>query len=411
MSKKTILSIAFILILIASISFILAISQCSDGIDNDLDGKIDYPADNGCDDSDDRTESKVLGYQRGCLNDGDVLKNVFGEVTYECEHDLCLVCVLMTEAGNYTTNPSKCDGPQCEFGNGGGGSIDVDPPNLTVNSPVDDFVYNSRKVLFDIESDEYASLYYIDNINGRGRWKRLSGGTKHYSREISLKDGLNDLTIKGGDDDGNEAFVVKQFYVDSKKPKIKKTYPKKGFANGVFEVQFQEENPETLTLYYGNGLIEMREAELNIEECIYEKRRYSCSVEVDVNDYDGMGIEYWFELTDIANTSAESKHVWLSVDTTFPVLNNPGSFWTQGEGRYNKYIYFNLLITEENFDEVSYIDWEASRPKWRRLCTRLKDGMCVKRKTFRIGHHVVDVQIIDEAGNAIAERIEFEVDY
>jgi hypothetical protein len=34
--------------------------------------------------------------------------------------------------------------------------------------------------------------------------------------------------------------------------------------------------------------------------------------------------------------------------------------------------------------------------------------MCIKKKSFRDGNHQVDVQITDEAGNAIStERVEF----
>jgi len=40
----------------------------------------------------------------------------------------------------------------------------------------------------------------------------------------------------------------------------------------------------------------------------------------------------------------------------------------------------------------------------------LRDDRCIKRVSFRSGHHELDVQITDEAGNAIgAERVEFDV--
>jgi len=60
-------------------------------------------------------------------------------------------------------------------------------------------------------------------------------------------------------------------------------------------------------------------------------------------------------------------------------------------------------------DVVEYKDWNSNRPKWKRLCSRLKRGMCEKKKSFKKGHHVVDIQVTDEAGNAISERIEFDV--
>ena len=54
---------------------------------------------------------------------------------------------------------------------------------------------------------------------------------------------------------------------------------------------------------------------------------------MDLEDYDGQVIDYTFELEDIAgNIGVQRRPVSLEVDTTFPVLNNPESFWEQGEG-------------------------------------------------------------------------------
>ena len=66
-------------------------------------------------------------------------------------------------------------------------------------------------------------------------------------------------------------------------------------------------------------------------------------------------------------------------------------------------------VTEENFGEISYTDQSESRPRERRLCSRLVNGLCNVKKRFIKGHHVVDIKIMDEAGNAISERIEFDV--
>jgi len=274
-------------------------------------------------------------------------------------------------------------------------------------------VYNSRYVLFDIESNEPATMKYLDNINGRGRWKTLCSRCDEYDRSRSLRDGLQDITIKATDINGNSINITRQFSIDSKKPRIYRTAPKKGFADGMFQVQFKEENPTSLKLYYGI-FGDMREKNIALENpavCYEYKKKTYCDTSVDLNDFDGKIIKYWFELEDIAGTVDESKTKELEVDTTFPVLNNPGSFWEQGDGRYNKYIYFTFNVTEKNFDEITYIDYFDIRARERRLCSRLNNkGVCEKRKSFRKGDHVVDIKIIDEAGNDIStERIEFTV--
>lgn len=289
------------------------------------------------------------------------------------------------------------------------GSMEVDgeAPVIDLRNPLEGELYTSRSIIFDIGLDEKADIYYIENHESRPRWKRICSDCYSYGKRRSFDEGQNDLTIKAVDVVGNEAFEDVSFFIDSKKPKISKTEPRRGFADGNFQVQFTESNPETLILYY-----EDQQKQLDIENDCYEDRgKYYCDTYVDLSAYDGQEIEYYFTLEDIAGNVVESRHLYLDVDTTSPILNNPDSFWSQGEGRYSKYIYFNFNITEENFEEVSYIDYSDSRPRWRRLGSRLRDGECSKKKSFRRGLHTLDIQIIDEAGNAIAKRIEFLVDY
>jgi len=329
---------------------------------------------------------------------------------------MCQVCV---NDNYYPTSFNKCKNLGACNTLGNGTAVDGNPPNLTVNSPLDGEVYDSKSVLMDLTINEPSSVYYKDNTESRIRWKRLSSNTQDYFRKIRFDEGFNNITIKVRDRNDNEVKVIKQFRVDSRKPKIKRTEPRRDFASGFFEVQFQEDNSESLILFYGNSGTGMRNVSLDLGECYLNKRRYYCDVQVDLEDYNEQDIEYWFELVDIAGTSVESKHIWLSVDTVNPILHNDNvvggesdSFWHQGEGRYSKYVYFNLNITEPNFDEAvySYLD-SRGKTREKRLCSRLKDGMCKSRKSFRRGHYDLNVEIRDEAGNAIAYPIEFDVVY
>ena len=394
---------------------IVSAAQCNDGVDNDLDGTIDYPADSGCDSATDLTEARRLGYESGCLTDGDKLMDIFGNINYACEHDTCNVCVLKTEIGNYTTLPSRCAGlEQCTFGSsgGGGGGVDVTPPIITLNSPIQNEVYNQKKVLFDLEVNEKADLAYLDNINGRGRWNTLCYDCLSSEKGINLEEGENNITFRARDPKGNEAFKEISFFVDYKEPQIQKTFPKKGFVGSEFEVQFKEQNPSELILHYGNTGTGFREDELDIEnDCYVEKSKTYCNTDVNLNDFNGQEIEYWFTLVDIADSLDESKHIFLIVDETAPVINNPSSFWTQGIGRYNKYIYFNINITEENFEEAVY-NYIDSKGRWKEktLCSKLKEGICTTKKSFNEGYHELTISIIDKAGNSIGVPISFMVE-
>lgn len=356
--------------------------------------------------------SFVSGYRLLCMNYGESIPPAPADARYTCWHDKCQICV--NDNLNPGVNPAHCsDMGVCEsLGGSGEGGIDLEPPEIIINSPNNGDVFSSRKVIFDIELNEPSSLYYIDNINGRNRWKRMGNLVRGYERGLSFKDGLNDITILARDKNGNEVEVSREFFVDSKKPKIKKTYPKKkSFADGLFEVVFDEMNPALLVLYYGfDG---EGEKVLNIEEdCEIIKKKYYCDTQVDLSPYNGRNIKYWFELRDIVGTQVSSKKVDISVDTTAPVLINSESFWSQGVGRYEKYVYFDMEIDEENFDEVSYF-YEDSRGKMRekRLCSRLKEGKCVARKSFKRGNTLLNIQIIDEAGNIFIKEIGLDVEY
>lgn len=294
-----------------------------------------------------------------------------------------------------------------ECSNFGNSSVDKEPPVLTLNSPVQSRIYNSRSVLVDFVLDEEADVLYLDLINGRGRWKRVCQDCYDYSGRRRFNEGLNNLTFKAVDGIGNEFFLDRSFFIDSKNPQIHKTEPRSDYASGTFEIQYTEENLESIELIYGNDETGMKNK--TATNCASGKRQW-CSIDVDLSDYDGERIKYYFVVRDTAENEKKSQiRQNLIIDTIAPNLNNPDDFWVYTSG--NRYVYFNLNVTENNLYKIEYIDNSASRPIWKNLCSRLRNGICETKKAFRAGHHNVDIQIIDKAGNAIGKNIEFEVVY
>ncbi len=293
-------------------------------------------------------------------------------------------------------------------------SAKVDETFPIINSL--DYRTDGKYVYFDIEVDEAnfdeVSYSYIDT-KGKLKEKKLCSKLINgvCEKKVSFKDGTHGVDIVVTDEAGHAVAQNVEFFIDSKEPKIKSAEPKKGFANGDFYVEFDEENPQTLTLHYGT-FADMRLAELDIETDCVKDRYHECLVSVPLEDYNGQEIRYYFRLTDKVGQIVESKATELDVDTTLPVLNNPESFWQQGEERYKKYIYFNLDITEDNLDEVgySYRDYRG-RLKEKRLCSKLRDGVCEAKKSFRNGDELLSVYILDDAGNAIVESINFVMAY
>jgi len=308
-------------------------------------------------------------------------------------------------------SPSKCNQAGGCLDVGGNGTIDSNPPKLIINNPEQDEIYNSKSILLDFDLDERADVYYLDNINGRGRWTRVCSdcfqGSPSYSKSRGFSEGLNDLTFRAVDVIGNEMFINLSFIVDSKKPRIHRTNPRSDYAGGLFEIQYSEDNLKEIRIFYGNNETGFRNKSFN--NCSSGERQW-CSIDVDLEDYDNERIGYYFIAKDIAENEKRSQiRQNLMVDTTFPILNNPGSFWNYTSGE--RYVRFVFNVTEDNLDKISYIDNSADNPRWKTLCSRLRDGICETRKSFSIGNHSVDIQIADKAGNSIGENIEFEIDY
>lgn len=391
--------------MIVLLSGIALASQCNDDLDNDLDGDIDFPQDSGCSNANDNGESLVLGYAHGCLTDGQRLMNVFGEITYECEHTTCNVCVMLAESGNYTTLPSHCNNlPQCGFGQSGGGQIDLEAPILQIFSPTQSGVYSTRSILLNLQSNENADIYYLDNINGRGRWTKVCTNCDFYSARRTFKEGLNDLTFRATDSHGNQNLYEWEFYLDSVKPKIKNTEPTEGFASGVFNVEFEEENPSALVLHYGNSATGFRTYDLDIDEDCVQDRTFVCETQVDLTSYNNQDISYYFVLRDIADNVVQSRAAALRVDNSAPIINSL-EFTTEG-----KYANFVIDLTEQNFKKVTYIDYSDSRPKETVLCNRLVNNICEKRVSFKDGGHDVEIKAYDLAGSAATGNAEFFTD-
>ena len=319
-----------------------------------------------------------------------------------CGTTLCKYCMKTFNEENqcYSSgNFNICNTLGGECGVFGGGNLDAEPPILTLSSPVENEIYKERKVLVDFEINEKATVYFM-NSEDNGRWIKICDKCLDYFRERSFDEGLNNLTFRVVDVVGNENNFNLSFFVDSKDPRILKTDPRNGFASGNFNVQFKEENPTNLTLTYGNNISGYLSQELNLEtECNENKGKIICNTDVNLDNYDGEEIEYQFILTDIAGNFDESKKRNLDVDTTFPILNELN--YTIDRSRVN----FFMNITEINFDQVEYIDNSDLRPRWKILCSRLKEGICEKKISLKTGGHDLSIQVIDDAGNGISQNV------
>lgn len=348
-----------------------------------------------------------------CFNEGDFFKfcnplanynrcHSYNGCTAETYLEFCMD--YYNETGNCygQSNPYHCNvivPKECTVT--GGSTIDREAPTMTMASPIQSTIYTTKQVWLNMSSSEVSDIYYYDNIVDRGQWTRVCNDCYQYSYKRSFTEGFNDLTFRATDAAGNEGYLNKTFYIDSIAPKVGASTPKKNeFTSGDFEVQITEANPQSLVLHYGNLThIGMQTANVNLASCYMVSTKKYCPISINVGDYEGYAIQYWFNLTDIVGRTAANKPVSVKVDTTAPVIANPGSIYTYTTG--TKYVYFNISIIEPNFDIVEYYDTFGSSPKWKTLCSSLKNGNCVKTLSLAKGNHTMSIQITDDAGNSI----------
>jgi hypothetical protein len=274
---------------------------------------------------------------------------------------------------------------------------------MQIFSPAQNQLFNERRVQLDIATIGNIVLESLEMSDNGKRFRSLCRRCSLYFRQKTFKDGFHKVIFQGTHEVGTQQNKTVNFTVDSKKPNIRKTDPQRGFADGNFHVEFKEDNPTSLYLNYGNTT-ELRTHKVNLSECMPDNRDTICWTFVNLTDFNNQKILYFFNMTDIVNRSAKSRERELDVDTISPKINE---FNFTQNGRF---INFFFNITEKNLDIIHYIDHESSRPRFKRLCTRLKDDVCEKRKSFRKGDHNLTIEIIDDAENkASIENIIFNV--
>ena len=320
-----------------------------------------------------------------------------------CGSTSCTYCVVRKDSGVYCpASPNKCNslGLSCTPLNG---SFDQDPPILDVHSPTPDSVYVKRGVLMSMSSDEDVDMYLFDHSNPRRGWKKICQNCDTYGRARNFNEGPNNISLKALDDAANEVIHHVNFFVDSKDPRIRSTLPKSDFADGSFSIEFSEANPHSLILHYGNPGVGMRSSALDLSLCTLD-RDYSCSTSVDLSDYNGQDISYWFVLTDIANQNDTSKEVDTAVDSTKPVID---SLLYETNGRS---VLLKINYTEANLDSINYLDLLDSRAREKTLCRDFGSNYCEKKISLADGPHMLNISIKDEAGNIVTQILDFFTD-
>lgn len=286
--------------------------------------------------------------------------------------------------------------------------------NLTVHSPIDT-IYDTRRIPFNITSDmEVEKIEYINWNKNNPKARRLCRDCDEYGFDRKktkiLNENDNNITIIATDEFGftHEKDIL--FFVDSKKPRISRTYPRRNkIVNGSgFYIKFKEDNLNaiSITIESYNGTVNIP---LDINACNLSRRYYECYYDIDLTGYDKKWVDYYFTVEDSIN-KVDSRTTRVKVDTTKPELTiySPE---TLVNDTYGRRVPFNITITEDVL--LEYYDYNANNPKWRRLTSNRDEYGFTRKKTrsFKRGNQTIDIRATDKAGNFDIEQINFEVDY
>ncbi len=314
----------------------------------------------------------------------------------------CQFCVTIATSGAYCpANINACNSNQLTCISSVDQNPDVNPPTITLYTPLNDEVYSAKSMFLNLETNENVDLSIRDNTAPEEKWKSLCELCTSYTKKQTFREGRNDITLRAIDlaDHITETTVV--FYIDSKKPKISKTEPKKGFTSGTFSAIFSEENPTQLMLTYGNFFQGIQSYTFDlINECVLTKNKYQCETTIDLLAYNGQTIEYSFSIEDIAGSTHSSKLTQLTVDSTPPIIHSIDYIPVNNiKGK------LTIAVTETNLADVSYRDNGLDNLVWKKLCTKLDmNNQCVKQITISRDTIDIDIQVADEAGNAVAQN-------
>ena len=287
-------------------------------------------------------------------------------------------------------------------------NINITPVfTMVVYSPKN-IIYNSKRAQFNISlSEKIEKIEYINWNDKKPRWKKLCGDCDEYGydkkRIKTLNERENNLTIKATDYFGQTKEENISLFIDSIKPKISKTEPRRNSViNGSeFYIEYTEDNLRNITLFWNPSQ--------ELIGCPSGKNQ-ECRTFVNLSAFDGKWIEYYFEVSDLINT-IQSKTTRVFADTTSPMLNITLPITLPANETYGRKVPFNITVSEDVL--LEYIDNSVTSPRWRRLTSNNDEYGNTRKKTvtFKRGNHDVLIRAVDKAGNSDIKEVSFNVDY
>ncbi len=279
--------------------------------------------------------------------------------------------------------------------------------NLTVLLP-ENKNYNTKKVKISLTTiSEAAKIEYINYDDKMPKFKLLCLKCKEYGsirdKTLILNEGSNSITIRATDKFGNTDEKNIELFIDSIKPVVSMTKPiRNSLTKGEFYIKYNEDNLKAMSIIYGNDHNFITKDLYS--QCNESGKNKECFFNLNISDFNGQDIMYWFNLSDNIN-SVISKQVKVKVDTSVPEINinNPADNYTYLSTRGN--ILFNISVNENT--KIEYYDSSDIIPRWTILCGNCNKYVRIKR--LRLGEHEIFFKATDKSGNSAVEKVSFNV--
>ena len=255
---------------------------------------------------------------------------------------------------------------------------------------------SERKVFFNISlGDKVDRLQYIDFAD-RAMKRRLCSRCDSYSRFRSFRDGQYNLLIQALKDDNVVASANVDFFIDTKEPRIRRISPEDGdiISGSVFSIEYDEDFLERIELYFDDDIVSRNNCPSGM--------RQSCAFNLNLEDFGGKEIEFFFILYDRVN-NATSRIRRVFVDASEPLIKLNSPFDTE----FSKSVLFDIELSEE-VRKLGYMDLSSSKQIFKRLCSRCHEFN--RTKTFEDGNHSLIFMATDFAGNIGMANISFKVE-
>lgn len=292
--------------------------------------------------------------------------------------------------------------------------------NNTLASPIDMEVYYSLKVKFNLSSDNnlgevrYANLMDTGLRCAEGErfentcWKILCANCNGYGndrdRKLTMNEGMNKIVVRVIDKDSNTSYFNVTIFVDSTKPKIISTHPRRNkVVNGSdFTIVYSEFNLNNIILVYGKD-----NNFTNITKNCSSGKAQVCRFSVNLTEYENQSIYYYFILNNLIY-SVNSQITKIVVDTISPILT---IYAPEEVKHYYKKVPFNITINKKS--KIEYMDKSDNNPVWRNICYNCDKFGNEREQTKSMpqGVHDISIRATDKAGNSDIKNISFVIDF